>query len=66
MSNRSNRCSKPKNDHRHESLRVYLRMQKAETEDEFWQLLAEPDRLTDADQKPRLIHRTLGAFRGGP
>jgi hypothetical protein len=66
MSNRTNRRSKPKNDHLHESIQVYLRMQKAETEEEFQGLLAEHDRLTDTDQKPRLVHRSLAAFRRGP
>jgi hypothetical protein len=66
MSNRTNRRSKPKNDFLHESIQVYLRMQKAETEEVFHRLLAEHDRLTDADQKPRLIHRTLESFRRGP
>jgi hypothetical protein len=63
MSNRSNRRSNPKNDRLHESIAVYLKMQTAETEEEFQQLPAEHDRLTDADGKPRLAHRTLRAFR---
>ena len=41
-------------------------MQKAETEEEFRRLLAEHDRLTDADGKPRMLLRTLEAFRHGP
>jgi hypothetical protein len=63
VSNRTNRRSKPKNDHLHESIAVYLKMQTAETEEEFQQLLAEHDRLTDADDKPRLAHRALRSFR---
>jgi hypothetical protein len=65
MSNRTNRRSKPKNEHLHESIAIYLKMQKAETEEEFHQLLAEHDRLTDADGKPRLVHRTLRQFQRG-
>jgi hypothetical protein len=65
MSNRTNHRSKPKNDHLHESIAIYLKMQKAETEEEFQQLLVEHDRCTDADGKPRLVHRTLEAFRRG-
>jgi hypothetical protein len=65
MSNLTNRRSTPTNDHLHESIRVYLRMQKAKTEEEFQRLLAEHDRLTDADQKTRLVHRALAAFRRG-
>jgi hypothetical protein len=41
-------------------------MQKVESEDEFQLLLAEHDRLTDADGKPRLVARTLEQFRNGP
>lgn len=41
-------------------------MQKALTEEEFQQLLAEHDRLTDADGKPRLVSRTLAEFQRGP
>jgi hypothetical protein len=66
MSNRTNRRSKPKNDYLHESIAIYLKMQKAETEEEYRQLLAEHDRLTDADGKPRLVARTLDEFRRGP
>jgi hypothetical protein len=66
MSNRTNRRSKPKNDHLHESIAIYLKMQKATTEVEFQPLLVEHDRLTDADGKPRLAARTLEAFRRGP
>jgi hypothetical protein len=65
MSNRTNHRSKPKNDHLHESIAIYLKMQKAETEEEFHELLAEHDRCTDADGKPRLVHRTLEQFRRG-
>jgi hypothetical protein len=65
MSNRSNRRSMPKNDCLHESIAIYLKMQKAETEEEFQELLAEHDRCTDADGKPRLVHRTLEQFRRG-
>jgi hypothetical protein len=63
MSNRTNRRSKPKNDHLHGSIAVYLKMQKAESEAEFQNLLVEHDSCTDAGGKPRLIHRTLEAFR---
>jgi hypothetical protein len=66
MSNRSNRRSRPKNDHLRQSIQIYLRMQRAETEEDFRRLLAEHDRLTDADGKPRLELRTLNEFRGGP
>jgi hypothetical protein len=66
MSNRNNRRSKPKNDRLHESIRVYLFMQKATTKEEFQALLVEHDRLTDTDGKPRLGARTLEAFRRGP
>jgi hypothetical protein len=65
MSNRTNRRSKPRNDHLHESIGIYLKMQKAETDEEFQQLLVEHDRLTDADRKPRLVARTLEEFRNG-
>jgi hypothetical protein len=65
MSNRSNRRSMPKNDHLQESIQVYLRMQTAETEEEFQRLLVEHDRLTDADGKPRLVPRTLEQFHRG-
>jgi hypothetical protein len=41
-------------------------MQKATTEEEFQALLAEHDRLTDADGKPRLVARMLAAFCRGP
>ncbi len=37
-------------------------MQKAESEEEFQRLLAEHDRLTDADGKSRLVPRTLKQF----
>jgi hypothetical protein len=63
---RSNRRSKPKNDNLHRSIQLHLQMQKGETEDEFQPLLAEHDRLTDADGKPRLVLRTLIAFQRGP
>jgi hypothetical protein len=66
MSNRTNHRSKPKSDHVHESIAIYLKMQKTESEEEFQELLAEHDRCTDADGKPRLIHRTLEEFRRGP
>jgi hypothetical protein len=65
ISNRTNHRSKPKNDHLHESIAIYLKMQKAETEGEFQQFLAEYDRCTDADAKPRLVARTLDEFRRG-
>jgi hypothetical protein len=65
MSNRTNHRSKPQNDHLHESIAIYLKMQKAESEEEFQELLAEHDRCTDADGKPRLVHRTLEQFRRG-
>ena len=51
--------------HLHESMRVYLAMQRATTEAEFAKLLAEHDRLTDADGLPRLRARTLDEFRRG-
>jgi hypothetical protein len=35
MSNSSNRRSKPKYDRLHESIAIYLKMQKAESEEEF-------------------------------
>jgi hypothetical protein len=66
MSNRTNRRSKPQNDHLHESIAIYLKMQRAESEEKFQQLLAEHDRCTDAEGKPRLVHRALEAFRRGP
>jgi hypothetical protein len=50
----------------HESIAAYLRTQTAETEEKFQQLLAEHDRLTDADGEPRLVARTLAKFRRGP
>ncbi|HEX4588724.1 MAG TPA: hypothetical protein VH120_02265, partial [Gemmataceae bacterium] len=58
--------SNPKNDFLHESITIYLKMQKTETEEELQILLAEPDRCTDADGKPRLVPRTLAEFRQGP
>jgi hypothetical protein len=66
MSNRTNRRSMPKNDCLHESIAIFLKMQKATTEGEFQQLLVDHDRLTDADGKPRLFARTLEEFRRGP
>jgi hypothetical protein len=63
MSKRTNRRSKPKNTFLQQSIRVYLQMQKAETDDVFQRLLAEHDRLTDADGKPRLVLRALEACR---
>jgi hypothetical protein len=65
MSNHGSRRSKPKNDHLHESIQVYLRMQKATTEEEFAKLLAEHDWCTDGDGHPRLVPRTLAQFRFG-
>ena len=66
MSRRSRRRSHPRNENLHEAIAVYLRMQKATTEEEFQALLAEHDRLTDADGHPRLVCRTLDHFRRGP
>jgi hypothetical protein len=66
MSNRRNRRSKLRNEHLQQAIQVYLKMQKAESEGEFQRLLAEHDRLTDADGKPRLVARTLEQFRRGP
>jgi hypothetical protein len=66
MSNRTNRRSNPKNEHLHDSIAIYLKMQKAETGEEFLELLTEHDRLTCADGKPRLILRTLEQFRPAP
>jgi hypothetical protein len=65
MSNRANRRSKLKNIFLRESITIYLKMQKAETEEEFQKLLAEHDRCTDADDKPRLVARRLAEFRRG-
>ena len=66
MSNRTNRRSKGKNDRLHESIRVYLQMQRATTEGEFQHLLAEHDRLTDGDGKPRLVARDAGGISPWP
>ena len=66
MSNRTNHRSKRTDKHLHEAIRIYLQMQKAESEEEFQRLLAEHDRLTEADGKPQLIARTLEQFRRGP
>jgi hypothetical protein len=63
MSNRRRARRQPT--HLHETIRVYLAMQRATTEAEFAELLAEHDRLTDADGLPRLRARTLGEFRRG-
>jgi hypothetical protein len=65
MSNHGGRRSKPGNGHLHESIAIYLRMQRATTEAEFQELLREHDRCTDADGKPRLVPRTLEQFRRG-
>lgn len=67
MSCRSNRRrSFPKNEHLRESIAVYVAMQKVTTEEEYQEMLAEHDRLTDADGVPRLVARTLEDFRRGP
>jgi hypothetical protein len=66
MSNRSGRRSRHQPPHLHESIHVYLQMQRATTEAEFAALLAEHDRLTEADGLPRLRTRTLEEFRRGP
>jgi hypothetical protein len=66
MSNLPTRRSRSRNDRLRESIAIYLRMQQAETEEGFQRLLAEHDRLTDADDKPRLVARTLEQFRRGP
>jgi hypothetical protein len=66
MRHRHTHRSRPKNANLHSSIRVYLEMQKATTEEEFHALLAEHDLLTDADGKPRLTARTLKQFRRGP
>jgi hypothetical protein len=63
MSYHGIRPTKVKNAHLHESIRLYMAMQKATTEEEFDALLAEHDRCTDADDKPRLAARTLVQFR---
>jgi hypothetical protein len=66
MRHRQTKRSKPANANLHASIRIYLAMQAATTEDEFQALLVEHDRLTDADGKPRLTARTLEQFRRGP
>jgi hypothetical protein len=64
MSRHSGRRTRPKNQYLHESIALYLRMQKATTEEEFAALLAEHDHCTEADGRPRLAARTLEQFRG--
>jgi hypothetical protein len=59
MSRRARRRTHTTNQHLHDAIAVYLRMQAARTEEEFAALLAEHDRLTDAEGHPRLAHRTL-------
>jgi hypothetical protein len=66
MSNHVARRSRCRPPHLLESIAVYLKMQAATTEEEFQTLLAEHDRLTDADDVPRLVPRTLEAFRRRP
>jgi hypothetical protein len=66
MSNRANRRSKRRDKHLDELIGLYLQMQKVESEEPFQRLLAEHDRLTDADGRPRLVARTLEQFRQGP
>lgn len=63
MQHRGARRSTPSNVWLRESIAVYLKLQRAATEKEFAALLAEHDRLTDADGKPRLRARTLAEFR---
>ena len=65
MSNHGGRRSRRRPAHLHDTIRVYLAMQRATTEAEFAALLAEHDRLTDADGLPRLRPRTLAQFRRG-
>jgi hypothetical protein len=65
MSNHGGRRSRRQPAHLHETIRVYLAMQRATTEAEFATLLAEHDRLTDADGLPRLRQRTLAEFQRG-
>lgn len=66
MANGRGRRSTPKNDRLHESIAIYLELQEATTEEEFAELLARHDACTDADDKPRLVPRTLAEFRLGP
>jgi serine/threonine protein kinase len=60
------RRSKPKRQHLHRSIALYLKMQEATTEGEFQELLAEHDACTDADGRPRLVARALANFHRGP
>jgi hypothetical protein len=63
MANHGGRRSRRSPPHLQESIAVYLKMQESEPEEEFQTLLAEHDRLTDADGLPRLVPRTLETFR---
>jgi hypothetical protein len=63
---RHHRRSNPRRSRLHESIRLYLQMQKATTEEEFQSLLVQHDACTDADGVPRLSARTLAEFRAGP
>jgi hypothetical protein len=65
MTNHGGRRSRGQPAHLHETIQVYLAMQRATTEAEFAELLGEHDRLTDADGLPRLRQRTLEEFRRG-
>jgi hypothetical protein len=63
MSNHGGGRSRRQPAHLHETIRLYLAMQRATTEAEFAELLAEHDRLMDADG--RLRPRTVEEFRRG-
>ena len=65
MSNHGGRRGRRLPPHLHGTIQLYLAMQRATTEAEFADLLAEHDRLTDADGLPRLQARTLEEFRSG-
>jgi len=54
MGNHGRRRSRRQPVHLHESIQIYLAMQRATTEAEFAALLAEHDRLTYADGLRRL------------
>ena len=64
MSNHGGRRSRRQPAHLHESIQVYLAMQRATTETKVAKLRAEHDRLPDADGLPRLPARTLEQFAG--
>ena len=44
---------------------MYFEMQRATTEEEFQRLLAEHDKLTDAEHLPRFALRTLAEMKAG-